>query len=164
MKYSFVAAALACAAVSVDAFKPPVKEITEDRLVSRKLRKRFIDDNGNYNISLYHLNDVHAHLDEFSSSGTDCTSPEKGCYGGYARVKTVVDKQRPTKKDSLFLNAGDEFQGTLFFSYYKGEKIAQTLNQLGFDAMTLGNHEFDLGNDVLADFVRLNMAPRPDQS
>lgn len=48
---------------------------------------------------------------------------------------------------------GDEFQGTLFYSYYKGEKIAETINQLGFDAMTLGNHEFDGGDDELAEFL-----------
>ncbi|RPB17436.1 5'-nucleotidase [Morchella conica CCBAS932] len=125
-----------------------------DTLISRRLQKRFVDGDGNYNISLYHINDVHAHLDQFRSSGTDCTDPTKGCYGGYARVKEVVDKTRPSHNDSLFLNAGDEFQGTLFYSFYGGEKIADTLNQLGFDAMTVGNHEFDAGDDVLAAFVK----------
>lgn len=62
--------------------------------------------------------DVHAHLDEFASAGTDCSDPTKGCYGGYARVKSVIDRTRPTHNDSLFLNLGDEFQGTLFFSFY----------------------------------------------
>jgi 5'-nucleotidase len=93
--------------------------------------------------AFFHINDVHAHLDEFRSSGTDCTDPSRGCYGGYARVATVVNERRPVLNSSLFLNAGDEFQGTLFYSYYGGEKIAETLNQLGFDGMTLGNHEFD---------------------
>lgn len=100
------------------------------------------------------MNDVHAHLDEFSSSGTDCTRPERGCYGGYARIKHVIDTERPKYNDSLFINAGDEFQGTLFYTYYGGEKIAETINQLGFDAMTLGNHEFDGGDQELAEFVQ----------
>ena len=127
----------------------------EDMLVSRRrLNKRFIDDNGHFNMSFYHINDVHAHLDEFSRSGTDCTDPERGCYGGYARVKTLVDQTRPDHPDSLFLNAGDEFQGTLFYSFYKGEKIAETINQLGFDGMTIGNHEFDDGDDLLGDFLQ----------
>ncbi|KAK4120190.1 Metallo-dependent phosphatase [Parathielavia appendiculata] len=125
----------------------------EDHLVSRRLSKRFIDEAGNYNISFYHINDVHAHLDEFSSSGTDCTRPERGCFGGYARVKTVLKETRPSHPDSLLLNAGDEFQGTMFFSFYGGEKIAETLNQIGFDAMTLGNHEFDRGDDHLGEFL-----------
>ncbi|KAK4149357.1 Metallo-dependent phosphatase-like protein [Chaetomidium leptoderma] len=124
-----------------------------DHLVSRKLNKRFIDDAGNYNISFYHINDVHAHLDEFSSSGTDCTRPERGCFGGYARVKTVLKETRPSHPDSLLLNVGDEFQGTMFFSFYGGEKIAEALNQIGFDAMTLGNHEFDRGDDHLGEFL-----------
>lgn len=126
----------------------------EDSLYSRRLSKRFIDSDGNYNISFYHVNDVHAHLDEFSSSGTDCTSPEKGCYGGYARIKTVIEDTRPEHQDSLWLNVGDEFQGTLFYTFYGGEKIADTLNQMGFDAMTLGNHEFDGGDEPLGDFLK----------
>jgi 2',3'-cyclic-nucleotide 2'-phosphodiesterase (5'-nucleotidase family) len=104
--------------------------------------------------AFFHINDVHAHLDEFSSSGTDCTRPERGCYGGYSRVKTVIEEQRPKYNDSLWLNVGDEFQGTLFYSFYGGEKIAQTLNQLEFDAMTLGNHEFDGGEDKLGEFLQ----------
>ncbi|KAK3356413.1 Metallo-dependent phosphatase-like protein [Lasiosphaeria hispida] len=126
----------------------------EDHLVSqRRLSKRFIDTEGHYNISFYHVNDVHAHLDEFSSSGTDCTRPERGCFGGYARVQSVLKDTRPSHPDSLFLNVGDEFQGTMFFTYYGGEKIAEMLNQLGFDGMTLGNHEWDRGDDHLGDFL-----------
>ncbi|KAI0451760.1 Metallo-dependent phosphatase-like protein [Xylaria acuta] len=128
--------------------------LAEDSLYSKRANKRFIDDAGNYNISFYHINDVHAHLDQFAASGTDCTSPEKGCYGGYARVKTVLDETRPSHPDSLLLNVGDEFQGTLFYTFYGGEKIAETLNQIGFDAMTLGNHEWDGGDDKLGDFLK----------
>ncbi|KAK8054476.1 5'-nucleotidase domain-containing protein [Apiospora phragmitis] len=126
----------------------------EDALYSRHLSKRFIDDAGNFNISFYHINDVHAHLDEFSAAGTDCTKPERGCFGGYARVKTAIEETRPDHPDSLLLNVGDEFQGTLFYTFYKGEKIADTLNEIGFDAMTLGNHEFDGGDDALGDFIQ----------
>ena len=141
----------------------------EDVLHSQRLTKRGLDAAGNYNIceftacsgstsltriaAFFHINDVHAHLDEFSSSGTDCTRPERGCYGGYARVKKTIDQQRPQYDDSLWLNVGDEFQGTMFYSYYGGEKIAETINQLKFDAMTLGNHEFDGGEDKLGDFL-----------
>jgi 2',3'-cyclic-nucleotide 2'-phosphodiesterase (5'-nucleotidase family) len=103
--------------------------------------------------AFFHVNDVHAHLDEFSSSGTDCTNPAKGCYGGYARIKTVIEEQRPNHNDSLWLNVGDEFQGTLFYSFYGGEKIAETLNQLNFSAMTIGNHEFDGGDEELGQFL-----------
>ncbi|EAU80734.1 5'-nucleotidase [Coprinopsis cinerea okayama7 len=108
----------------------------------------------NYELTFYHLNDVHAHLDEFRPSGSACTDPSRECVGGYPRVKALLDKQRPTKRNSLLLNAGDEFQGTLFYTLYKGTAISSILNQLGFDAFVLGNHEFDDGDDLLADFCR----------
>ncbi|OBR04113.1 5'-nucleotidase [Colletotrichum higginsianum IMI 349063] len=143
---------LALALLAGTASAVPEKE-DGDHLYSSHLAKRGIDAEGNFNVSFFHVNDVHAHLDEFSSSGTDCTRPERGCYGGYARIKHTVDELRPQYNDSLWLNVGDEFQGTLFYSFYKGEKIAETINQLGFDAMTLGNHEFDGGDDELGDFL-----------
>ncbi|KAL4963162.1 bifunctional metallophosphatase/5'-nucleotidase [Aspergillus stella-maris] len=125
----------------------------DDYLYSKRLTKRFVDDDGNYNVSFFHINDVHAHLDEFSSSGTTCEDPSEGCYGGYARIKTKVTELKEEYPDNLWLNAGDEFQGTLFYSYYGGEKIAETINDLGFDAMTLGNHEWDGGDEALGEFL-----------
>lgn len=130
--------------------------VAEDVLISERhrLSKRFIDAEGNYNISFYHINDVHAHLDEFNSAGLDCNATSQECIGGYARIKTLVNQTCPLHQDSLFLNVGDEFQGTLFFSYYQGGwKIAETINRMGFDAMTLGNHEFDLGDKALGAFL-----------
>ncbi|KPI42386.1 5'-nucleotidase [Cyphellophora attinorum] len=125
----------------------------EDVLFSRRSLEKRQESPELYNVSFFHINDVHAHLDEFRSSGTDCDNPARGCYGGYARIKTIVDDIRPGTENSLFLDAGDEFQGTMFYNYYKGEKIAETINQLGFDGMTLGNHEFDGGDDQLGAFL-----------
>ncbi|KAL1646484.1 hypothetical protein SLS61_007846 [Didymella pomorum] len=147
MKFSTRSGAFALSALTVG------QAATEDVLYSRHLAKRQLSGEGNYNITFFHVNDVHAHLDEFSSSGTDCTRPERGCYGGYARIKTVVEEQRPNYNNSLWLNVGDEFQGTLFYSFYGGEKIAETLNQMNFSAMTLGNHEFDGGDEELGQFL-----------
>lgn len=64
-----------------------------------------------------------------------------------------MEELRETYPDHLLLNAGDEFQGTLFFSYYGGEKIANTVNDLKFDVMTLGNHEWDNGDEELGNFI-----------
>ncbi|PSK60144.1 GTP-binding protein ypt2 [Elsinoe australis] len=126
--------------------------IAEDVLISRRnwvQRKR----DETFDLTYFHINDVHAHLDEFrASQGTDC-QPAQGCVGGYARVKTVLNDLRPQAENSLFLDAGDEFQGTLFYNFYKGEKTAEVLNQIGVDAMTLGNHEFDGGDDELGAFL-----------
>ncbi|KAL4979892.1 Metallo-dependent phosphatase-like protein [Aspergillus desertorum] len=143
MKSSLLLAALAVAGTVV----------ADDYLYSKRLAKRFVDDEGHYNVSFFHVNDVHAHLDQFASSGTSCDNPEKGCYGGYARIKAKVDELREQYPDNLWLNAGDEFQGTLFYTYYGGEKIAETLNELQFDAMTLGNHEWDGGDEALGQFL-----------
>ncbi|KAM0429686.1 hypothetical protein ACHAPT_006292 [Fusarium lateritium] len=128
--------------------------LADDVLYSKRLAKRFVDDDGNYNMSFFHVNDIHAHLDQFASSGTDCVDPKKGCYGGYARIKHTVDGLRKEYPDNLWLNAGDEFQGTLFYSFYGPEKIAETLNDLEFDAMTLGNHEWDGGDEELGEFLK----------
>ncbi|KAG5919669.1 hypothetical protein E4U42_006445 [Claviceps africana] len=126
----------------------------DDYLYSSRLSKRGLLPNGNYNLSFFHVNDVHAHLDQFAKGGADCTDASKGCVGGYARIKTKVDELRREKPDHLWLNAGDEFQGTLFYSFYGGEKISETINDLKFDAMTLGNHEWDGGDDKLGQFLR----------
>ncbi|KAK2591709.1 hypothetical protein QQS21_010594 [Conoideocrella luteorostrata] len=125
-----------------------------DLLFSDRLAKRGVDSKGNYKMSFFHVNDVHAHLDQFTKHGTDVIYPAQDGYGGYARIKTKVNELRRQNPDSLFLNAGDEFQGTLFFSLFGSEKIAETLNDLRFDAMTLGNHEWDLGDEALGKFLK----------
>ncbi|KAG8869127.1 hypothetical protein FRB97_001592, partial [Tulasnella sp. 331] len=140
----------------------PLFVTADSHLVSRAYRperspslhsKRFFDKDGNYNITIIHVNDVHAHLDQFAASGAEC-APGKTCYGGYARIKTKVAEMKGKYSDSLVLNAGDEFQGTLYYTVDGPSIIAQTLNQIGFDAMTLGNHEFDGGEGPLVDFMR----------
>ncbi|TWU77640.1 hypothetical protein ED733_008049 [Metarhizium rileyi] len=128
--------------------------LADDVLYSSRLTKRGLLPDGNYNLSFFHVNDVHAHLDQYTSAGADCTDPSKGCFGGYARIKTKVDELRRRNPDHLWLNAGDEFQGTLFYTFYGGEKIAETINDLKFDAMTLGNHEWDGGDENLGNFLK----------
>lgn len=112
-------------------------------------------------LSIIHVNDIHSHIDEFNQFGTDCRAsvitpkPQSTeCGGGYARIKTEVDKLRSQYPDHLLLNAGDEFQGTMFYTYYKGEKTAEILNQMKFDAATVGNHEFDDGPEHLAAYLK----------
>ncbi|KAJ7236807.1 Metallo-dependent phosphatase-like protein [Mycena rebaudengoi] len=149
--FTFIAAALASC-------------VAADSLVSElHLHKRFIDSKGNLNVSIIHTNDIHAHLDEFRSGGNDCRTTDTTCFGGYARIKTKVDELRGTAKANStilldgtlnsFAAPGDQFHGTIFYTYYKGEKIAETINQLGYDAGTLGNHEFDGGDAPLADYL-----------
>lgn len=71
--------------------------------------------------------------------------------GGFARVVTKVNELK--KPNSLVLNAGDTFQGTLYYSLFKGEADAKMLNLIKWDAIALGNHEFDDGDEFLAKYI-----------
>ena len=75
--------------------------------------------------------------------------------GGYARMVNQLKKLKAKKPNSLILNAGDTFQGTLFYSLFKGKADAKALNLISWDAYALGNHEFDDGDKALADFLDL---------
>lgn len=75
------------------------------------------------------------------------------------KLATAVKEQRETKKNVLTLHAGDAFSGTLYFNEFHGKADLALLNEIGFDAMVFGNHEFDLGSSpeghqALADFVK----------
>lgn len=129
------------------------KAYTDHLSSTRPLSKRFTDESGHYNISLIHINDVHAHLDEFRKGGSECTNRTQDCRGGIPRLQAQLKALREKNRDSLFLNAGDEFQGTMFFKRYGYEKIVELLADLNVDALALGNHEWDCGDEYLGKFV-----------
>ncbi len=108
-------------------------------------------------LTLLHTSDVHSRLLPVDRSGRLCTDPEAAhdCLGGTARVAGVAAeaKQRLPNDTVLLLDAGDVFQGSTFFSLYKGRAAARVMNAAGYDAMTLGNHEFDEGPGVLGSFL-----------
>ncbi len=106
--------------------------------------------------TILHTNDVHAHIEEFDSYGGSCDEAESQageCFGGVARHATYIANVRAQADDVLLLDAGDRFQGSLYYSLYKGEETYTFMNMQAFDAMVLGNHEFDNGLDVLASFL-----------
>lgn len=107
-------------------------------------------------ITLLHTNDIHARFEEFNKNGVDCSVEEVSsnrCYGGVARMKTVIDAYRSNTTDVLLFDAGDQFQGTLFFNVYGGNISTFTMNKLKYDVMTIGNHEFDNGIAYLGSFI-----------
>uniref|UniRef100_A0A7N6AYM2 5'-nucleotidase n=1 Tax=Anabas testudineus TaxID=64144 RepID=A0A7N6AYM2_ANATE len=71
------------------------------------------------------------------------------CFAGVARRATVIKKIRNSESNVLLLDAGDQFQGTVWFNYYKGAEAAHFMNKLRYDAMAFGNHEFDNGVEGL---------------
>ncbi|XP_022646974.1 protein 5NUC-like [Varroa destructor] len=101
-----------------------------------------------FTLTILHTNDVHARIDEFDAKGSRCNLDEtqNQCYGGIARQKFMVDEIRNNNPNTIFLNAGDYYQGTMWFYMLKGEIIADTIEIIRHDAMTLGNHEFDDGS------------------
>ena len=115
-----------------------------------------------FHLSVLHTNDVHARLLPIDKSDQTCNDEKWGkneCFGGLARRVTKVNELRGTKENVLLLDAGDQFQGTLFYNHYKGEEALRAMNQLGYDAMAVGNHEFDDGPANLARFIRQAQFP-----
>ncbi|XP_036398541.1 snake venom 5'-nucleotidase-like [Megalops cyprinoides] len=120
-------------------------------------------------LTLLHTNDVHARIEETSGDSGKCT---KGvCFAGVARRYTKIKDIRGRETNVLLLDAGDQFQGTVWFNYYKGAEAAHFMNKLGYDAMALGNHEFDNGVEgLLKPFLQevnctvLSANVKPDQT
>jgi len=95
-----------------------------------------------FKLTIIHTNDTRAaHL------------PNAQGNGGVALLASVIKQIRAEVPSSLLLDAGDRFTGTLFHTQYKGQDQVQIMNLLGYDAMALGNHEFDNGDAVLAEFI-----------
>lgn len=92
-------------------------------------------------MSIMHVNDTHAHLDDA------------------AKLVTATKEFRAENPNSLLLHAGDVFSGTLYFNEFQGQADLKLMNLMNFDAMTFGNHEFDLGSSpeghkALQEFVK----------
>ncbi|MDP3431582.1 MAG: metallophosphatase [Bacteroidota bacterium] len=97
-------------------------------------------------LTVMHTNDMHYHIDPFDDSHA-----EYGGRGGMVRLASLVSKCRSENPNFLLLDAGDMFQGTPYFNYFKGDLIMKLMSQIGYDAGTIGNHEFDNGlPDILS--------------
>ncbi|MDK3019518.1 bifunctional metallophosphatase/5'-nucleotidase [Pseudodonghicola flavimaris] len=109
-----------------------------------------------YKLTILHTNDFHARFEPISKYDSGCSAEDNEagkCFGGSARIATAISDARARSNNSILLDGGDQFQGTLFYTYYKGKLAAELMNRFGYDAMTVGNHEFDNGPEVLRGFV-----------
>lgn len=109
--------------------------------------------NNGFNLSLVHVNDTHSHLDSETITLSIDGVSTKVNMGGYPRMVTKISELEAKKTNTLTLNAGDTFQGTLYYSLFKGEADAAMLNRISWDALELGNHEFDDGDAHLAEYL-----------
>ena len=95
-------------------------------------------------ITILHTNDVHSHIDPFPDN-----DPKYAGLGGVVRRAALIKKIRSEEKNVLLLDAGDVFQGTPYFNMYGGELEFKLMSMMGYDASTIGNHDFDNGLDGL---------------
>ncbi|CAH1776837.1 unnamed protein product [Owenia fusiformis] len=109
-----------------------------------------------FELTILHTNDCHAHIEEFNKYGGICSDSDKEankCFGGVARRATAVAEIRDRHDNVLLLDAGDQFQGTVWFYAFEGLATAQFMNDMQYDAMALGNHEFDNHLEGLIPFI-----------
>ena len=95
-------------------------------------------------ITILHTNDVHSHIDPIQADNIGNIH-----IGGFARRKTYIDKVRNEVDNLLVLECGDMFQGSAISNMTQGGVVVDCMNEIGFDAMAVGNHGFDWGVDII---------------
>ena len=96
-------------------------------------------------ITILHTNDVHSHIDPFPEN--DPINPNSG---GVVARSNLINSLKKENPNTLILDAGDVFQGTPYFNFFEGEVELKLMSNMGYNASTLGNHEFDNGIEKLA--------------
>lgn len=105
-------------------------------------------------IVILHTNDTHSRIEPIPA--TDKHNANKG---GVVRRKNYIDQVRRENKNVLVFDAGDFVQGTPYFNLFKGKVEIESMNRMRYDAVTLGNHEFDYGIEVLEKLVKAANSP-----
>jgi 5'-nucleotidase len=105
-------------------------------------------------ISIIHTNDLHCHIEPFSAGNENVTMK-----GGLAQISKMVKDVKSENPNTLLFDAGDMFQGTPYYNYFKGELMLQLMSAVGYDAGTIGNHEFDDGLEGIKDALHAAKFP-----
>ena len=100
-------------------------------------------------ITILHTNDTHSRFEPF-----DDNHPEYPGMGGMAKRAKLVEDIRKKEDNVLLVDAGDIFQGTPYFNFYKGELNFKLMSMLKYDVATIGNHDLDNGMDSLAEQMK----------
>ncbi|SNS64793.1 5'-nucleotidase [Belliella buryatensis] len=96
-------------------------------------------------LCILHTNDMHSRIDPFPNDGS-----RNAGQGGMTKLASLIKKIRNEEDNILLLDSGDFFQGTPYFNVYGGELELKLMSEMGYDASTLGNHEFDNGLEGIA--------------
>lgn len=97
-----------------------------------------------HKLTILHTNDTHSRIEPFAA---DSKYPNMG---GVAARTALIKKIRSEEKNVLLFDSGDIFQGTPYFNYFRGKVEIELMSRMGYDAATIGNHDFDAGLDGLA--------------
>ncbi|CAH0731750.1 unnamed protein product, partial [Brenthis ino] len=112
-----------------------------------------------YELNIVHYNDFHARFVETSLSGGVCNPSVAPCIGGFARLATLIREALVKEPDSLVLNGGDSFQGTIWYNLLGWNATQDFMNMVHHDAHVLGNHEFDNGIDGVVPYLETLKSP-----
>ena len=112
-----------------------------------------------HRLTILHMNDFHSRHEAVDARALTCRADQarEGCFGGAARLASALAAERAAAEAAgrrvLLLDAGDQFQGSLFYTAWHGEAELAVMHALGTEAMAVGNHEFDNGPATLAAFA-----------
>jgi 5'-nucleotidase len=117
-----------------------------------------------YTLHIIHTNDLHSRIEPISAFDSTCGAEANAageCFGGVARVITQINALREelAGENVIVVDAGDQYQGSLMYTTYKGEVEAEFMNVIGYDVMAVGNHEFDDGDEGLRKLTDLVSFP-----
>jgi 5'-nucleotidase len=108
-----------------------------------------------YKLTILHVNDVESRLEPVTESGARCTAEDiqaLRCAGGVARLAARIKSEKATAANVIVVDAGNSFTGSSFYDIHKQRAISETMNLIGFDAMTVGDREFVDGTEMLSRF------------
>ena len=107
-------------------------------------------------LTLVHTSDTHSCVEPISPHDIKPAQADKG---GFIRRVSLVKELRQQHPNMLLLDCGDFSQGSVYYNLFKGEVEVQLMNEMKYDACTIGNHEFDSGMDNMARLFRMAQFP-----
>ncbi|WP_321519902.1 metallophosphatase [uncultured Bacteroides sp.] len=107
-------------------------------------------------LTILHTNDTHSHVEPINKNDANKDQADKG---GYVRRASFIKQMRAEDKDLLLFDCGDFSQGTPYYNMFKGEVEIKLMNEMEYDAATIGNHEFDFGLDNMARLFKMAKFP-----
>jgi 5'-nucleotidase/UDP-sugar diphosphatase len=115
---------------------------------------------GNTTLHVLHINDFHSRIQPINRYDSTCSAEDDAageCFGGIARMYTIINDTRDALlaagENVIVVDVGDQSQGSLFYTTFGGQAEADFMDMIGFDAMAVGNHEFDKGPEGLEVFL-----------